>query len=82
MNNLAKLRGKKGISSTEFSRKLGITHPALCYNEGKKLSVKNALKSSEILGENVFLLLWDDVLLLKPKTEEDKQILIKMISEL
>ena len=82
MNRLAKIRGSKSIAAIELSKMLNVSHPALSYNEKKKISVEIALKSAKALNVNVFEILWDEVLRLKPTTQEDKEVLIRMISEL
>ena len=81
-NNLTKIRGKHQITLTELAEKVGITKQALSLNEKNKLSLKVALKVENILGENVFDLLGSDALVMLPRNEEEKAILIKMIKEL
>lgn len=82
MNNLAKIRGEHRISQTELAEKIGVTKQGLCFNEKTKCSIQVALKAAEILGENVFDILGTDALVLEPKTEKDKEVLIKIIKGL
>ena len=81
-NNLSKLRGKHQLTLTEMAKKLGMTKQGLSFNEKVRISPKVAIKAAEILGENVFDILGSEALVIKPLTEEDKDILIKMIKEL
>lgn len=82
MNRLAKIRGSKGIDASTFCKMIGISHPSLSYNEKNKIAVKIAKKSAEALNVNVFEILGDEVLRLKPTTQEEKEIVIRIISEL
>lgn len=81
-NNLAKYRGKHGFTQEQIGEKLGVTKANISYIEKKHLSVKQAKKCAEILGENVFDILGLDVFTIIPTTEEDKNILIKTINNL
>ena len=81
-NNLAKYRGKHGLTQEQLGSKLGITKAGVSCLEKGKLSPKTAQKCAEILGENRFALLGTDVLKELPKTEEDKAILIEIIQNL
>ena len=82
MSNLTKIRGKHGLTQTELGKVLGISRAGMSYIEKAPLSAKNAQKVAAILGENVFTILGEDVLKLKPQTEEDKQALIEIIKNL
>lgn len=82
MNNLAKYRGKHGLTQAEMAEKLKITKSGVCFFERNTISLKTAKKCAEILNENIFDILGTDSLVVLPQTEEDKQILIKMIKEL
>lgn len=82
MNNLAFYRAKKGLNQRELGEKLGLTDASVSLAEHSKLPVKTALKASEILNVNVFSLLGTDALRIVPKTEEEKEALIKVIKEL
>ena len=81
-NNLAKIRGQHRISQTALAEKIGVTKQGLCFNEKGKCSVQMAEKVAEELHENVFYVLGADAFVIEPKTEEDKEILIKIIKEL
>ena len=81
-NNLAKIRGEHQISQTELASKIGVTKQGLCFNEKGKCSVQIATKAAAVLGENVFNVLGTDALVLIPKTEEDKEVLIELIRSL
>ena len=81
-NNLAKLRGQHQISQTALAGKIGVTKQGLCFNEKGKCSVEMAQKVAACLGENVFNVLGTDAFVIMPKTEEDKEILIRIIKEL
>lgn len=81
-NNLAKIRGQHRISQTELAERIGVTKQGLCFNEKGKCSVQMAEKAAKELHENVFYVLGTDAFVIEPKTEEDKEILIKIIKEL
>lgn len=78
-NNLAKIRGEHQVSQTELASKIGVTKQGLCFNEKGKCSVQIATKAAAILHENVFEILGTDALVVEPKTEEDKEVLIRII---
>lgn len=82
MNNLKKIRGKHGLSQTELAERIGITKQALSLAEQGKVSAKTALKAAEVLGENVFEIMGEDLLAINPVSEADKEIVIKIIKEL
>lgn len=81
-NNLAKIRGQHRISQTDLAEKIGVTKQGLCFNEKGKCSVQMAEKVAAELQENVFYVLGTDAFVVEPKTEEDKEIIIKIIKEL
>ena len=81
-NNIAFYRINHGMTQKEFGEKVGMATHAVGYSENHRCSVDLALKAGQIFGENPFDILGSDVLRLLPKTEEDKEILIKMIKEL
>ena len=81
-NNLAKYRGKHGLTQEQLGARLGITKAAISAIEKNKLCGKTAVRCSEILGENPFALMGTDVLKMLPQTEEDKKILIEIIQSL
>ena len=82
MNNLALYRAKKGLNQRELGEKIGLTDASVSLLEHRALSVKHAKEIAPILDVNVFALLGTDVLKLVPQTEEDKEVLIKIIKEL
>lgn len=82
MNNIAFLRIKHGLTQKEFGEKIGMHTHAVGYAENHRCGVQLAQKTADVLGENVFEVLGTDALKLLPKTEEDKEILIKMIKGL
>ena len=81
-NNLAKYRGKHGLTQEQLGEKLGISKAGVSHVEKNGLCPKTAEKCAEILDENIFLLMGSDVLKVLPKTEEDKNILIEVIKSL
>ena len=81
-NNLAKIRGQHRISQTDLAERIGVTKQGLCFSEKGNCSVQMATKVANELHENVFYVLGTDAFVLKPQTEEDKEILIKIIKEL
>lgn len=81
-NNLAKIRGLHRISQTDLAESIGVTKQGLCFNEKGKCSVQMAEKVAKKLNENVFYVLGTDAFVIEPKTEEDKETLIKIIKEL
>lgn len=81
-NNLAKFRGKHGLTQEKLGKKLGISKAGVSYYEKHRLSPELAVKCAEALGENPFALLGTDALAAIPTTEDDKQILIEMIEGL
>ena len=82
MNNIALLRIKHGLTQREIADKTGMHTHAVGYAEHHKCSTKLAKQIAGILGENPFNVIGSDVLKMLPKTDEDKEILIKMIKEL
>ncbi len=81
-NNLAKIRGKHQLTMTKVAEDLGITKQAVSLNENKKVSISMAKKMADYFNENIFEILGSDALVILPKTEEDKQIIIEMIKGL
>lgn len=81
-NNIAFYRIKHGLTQKAFGEKIGMATHAVGYSENHRCSVALAKKTAIALGENPFNVLGSDVLRLLPTTEEDKEILIKMIKEL
>ena len=82
MNNLAKLRGKHGLKQKELGTKLKVSKEAVSYMEKHRIGQRSAKKCADLLQENVFEIMGADVLKILPKTEEDKEILIRIIKEL
>ena len=81
-NNIAHFRIKHNLTQKEFGEKVGMATHAVGYAENHRCGVDVAVKAAEILGENVFDILGSDALRILPKTDKDKEILIKMIKEL
>ena len=81
-NNIAYYRIKHGLTQKAFGEKVGMATHAVGYAENHRCSVELAKKTAVALGENAFDILGSDVLRLLPKTEEEKEILIKIIKEL
>lgn len=81
-NNLAKIRGKHGLTQTQLAKALGVTKQGICFNETGKLSIGLARKVSEYLGEDIFELLGSDVLVIVPETETQRDYLVNLIKDL
>ena len=81
-NNLAKFRGKHGLTQEQLGEKLGISKAGVSHLEKNKICPETAQKCADILGENVFDILGTDALKAIPQTEEDKNILIDIIRSL
>ena len=81
-NNLAKIRGKHGLTQTQLAEALGVTKQGVCFNEIGKLSIGLARKASEYLGEDIFELLGSDVLVVLPETETQRDYLVNLIKNL
>lgn len=82
MSNLTKIRGKHGLSQEELGAKIGLTRAGMSYLEKTSLNARQAIKIAEVLHENVFELLGEDILKIKPQTEEDKRYLINLIERM
>ena len=78
-NNLAKYRGKHGLTQTQLGEMLGMTKAGVSHFEKNTISFKTAQKCAKILNENVFNILGTDALKVLPQTEEEKEILIELI---
>lgn len=81
-NNLAMIRGKHQITQTALAEKVGVTKQGLCFSEKGKCSAQMAQKVADYLGENVFDVLGADAFVLLPRTEADKEALIRIIKGL
>ena len=81
-NNLAKIRGKHGLTQTELAKAIGVTKQCVCFSESRKLSIGLAKKVAEHLNEDVFELLGTDVFVIDPETEAQKNYLINLIKNL
>lgn len=81
-NNLEKYRGAKGLTQEELGKMVGMTKQAVSHHERNALNPDNAIKFAEVLGVNVFELMGDDVLLMKPANDKDKKILKGIIDSL
>lgn len=82
MNNLAKFRGIHGLTQEELGEKLGICRAAVSHTEKTVLSAKLAVEYGKVLGENPFALLGPDAFVMLPKTEEDRAILIDILTNI
>lgn len=81
-NNLAKFRGKHGLTQEQLGEKLGISKAGVSHWEKNKICYESAKKCADLFGENVFAILGTDALRVIPETEEDKEILIEVIKGL
>lgn len=81
-NNLAKFRGKHGLTQEQLGEKLGISKAGVSHLEKNKICPETAQKCADILGENVFAILGTDALKAIPQSDEDKRILIETINNL
>lgn len=85
-NNLRLYRLKHNMTLSQLSGIItGSTkqHNVIFKHEtGKITTAKAAFKYSEALNENVFDILGDDVLLILPKTQEEKDKLLKIVENL
>lgn len=82
-NNLKHYRLKHRLSVSDLCEQVYGTrhHNSVSKHENNGITTaKAALKYAEALNENVFDILGDDVLLVKPKTQEDKQKLLQIIN--
>lgn len=81
-NNLARFRGKHGLTQEQLGDMLGVSKAAISYLEKHRIGLKAAQTCANALNENVFSILGEDALRIAPKTEDDKRILISMIESL
>lgn len=81
-NNLAKFRGKHGLTQGQLGEGLGISKAGVSHIEKNRISPETARKCAAILGENAFAIMGSDALREIPATEEDKRILISIIEAL
>lgn len=82
-NKLAYYRMKHRMTTTELGRlATNSQHHAVTFHEKNHLSAKAAIKYAKVLNENPFSILDSDVLTLMPKTQEDKEILLRVISSI
>ena len=81
-NKIAFLRIEHDMTQKALATKAGVAIHALGYAENHTCGVDMGTKIAESLGENVFNVMGSDVLKILPKTDEDKEILIKVIKEL
>lgn len=80
-NNLAKLRGKHGVTQQELADAVGVTKQGMSYNETGQCSVITAKRAAAFLGENIFEVLGTDVFRVLPKTEEEKETFKKIVAK-
>lgn len=81
-NNLAKFRGKHGLTQEQLGEKIGISKAGVSHLEKNKICPETARKCADILGENSFAILGADALKAIPRSDEDKRILIETINNL
>ena len=82
MNNLEKIRGKHELTLTELASKTGFTKQSLFYSEKFRITYKKAQKIADVLNENVFDILGEDAFVSLPKTEKERETLIKTLLDL
>lgn len=82
MNNLEKIRAIHGLTQAELGAKIGHTRAMISALEKGRISVRNADKIASVLNENVFDVMGSDVLKKIPTTQEDKDKLIAIISNI
>ena len=85
MNKLKYYRLKHNLTISELCKlTVGSSNRnnVVKHEKGKITTSKAALKYAAVLNENVFDILGDDVLLILPKTQEDKEKLLKTINEI
>ena len=80
-NNLRYYRLKHGLSVDELCDLTygSKNHNTIFVHEMKHLTVKAAYKYAEVLGENVFDILGEEVFALMPKTKEDRMRVISLL---
>lgn len=83
-NNLRYYRIKHGLSVWDLCKQVygNKNHNTIFIHEMKHLTPKAAFKYAEVLGENVFDLLGEDALALKPTTQADKERLLKIVENI
>lgn len=83
-NKLTYYRLKHNLTLRELAEKIGNgrKHNLVIAHEKGPLSAKCGLRYAQILGENVFDIMQDDVLKVIPKTAEDKQKLLDIIMKI
>ena len=85
-NNLKYYRLKHNLTLSELSEKITGAknqHNVIFKNEtGKITTAKAAYKQTNALNENVFDILGDDVLLILPSTQEEKDKFLKIVENL
>lgn len=82
MNNLEKIRGSKGLTQDKLGKMAGVTRAAVCSIEKSKMNGEQAVLYGKLLEVNPFELIGTDVLRLMPKTQEDKEVLMRVIDSI
>ena len=82
MNNLKKLRIKLGYTCEQLGDCLKITRQAINYKENGVLTYKDAVRLSKVMNVHPFEILGTDILLALPKTEEEKEMLHRLIDSI
>lgn len=83
MNNIKKLRSKKGMTQTEFCAKCGLarTYISFLENGNKKISLDAAHRMSSVLECSIFELLGDDLFYVNPSNDEERLEVISFLVE-
>lgn len=84
-NRLRYYRLKHNMTISELCEMTTGTHnhnSVFKHEMGKITTAKAAYKYADALKENVFDILGDDVLIILPKTQEEKDKLLKIVEEL
>ena len=81
-NNLRFYRLKHGLNLHDLGEKVGCNHNNIIAQEHSRLTAKRALIYANALGENVFDILGEDVLVLLPKTQTEKDKILSIVSNI
>lgn len=83
MNNLRKIRKKKGLTQQELADMVGVSRQLICYMEKGKYNITNSIikKMSKALEISPVEIMGVDNFKFMPKTEEEKEYVIKIVKE-
>ena len=84
MKNLRKIRAERGLRQEDVAKAIGISRQQYVTYEKKdymKLADEKEKKLSEFLGISLVELYGEDNLIHKPKTDEEKIFVIKLIAK-